>query len=347
MASTSLRSRSSGFTLLELMVAISLATIGSFAIFSIMTGQMQAHYDQTRVGDAQANARMAMDLIATRAEGAGFGLPMGFTFNTANEINNAPVGDIYNTCPGTDVFEFRARDPRQTWFVAAASNPAQLVLAPLAGGLLDIPWPIGQRLMIFLGTGKVATVQTSANRAMNALSSSLKAASSVSYLGAADPSPTGDECNMVIVSRFRVSCVDPVHPTLVIENDTDLNGDGVVNQNDLLPIANDIEDMQVVYFIDADANNSLDPTEQATPVPANAVTNWGLVKGVRVSLIARSPNQGAPGQSVPSAAMNLEDHSPVTPPTDFYFRRQVRETVIFENRNPAKPVYQHMSNRYL
>ena len=336
-----------GFSLLELMVALALATIGSFAIFSIMTGQMQAHYDQTRVGDAQANARMGMDLVASRAEAAGFGVPMGFTFNTANEINNAPVGDIYNTCPGTDVFEVRSRDPRQTWFVDAASNAAQLVVTPLAGGLLDVPWPLGQRLMIFLGTGKVATIQTSASRASAALSVALNVASSVNYGTAADPLPTADECNMVSVSRFRVSCVDPSHPTLVMETGTDINGDGVVNQNDLLPVANDVEDMQVVYFIDADANNSLDVTEQAAPVAANAVTNWQLVKGVRLSIIARSPNQGAPGQTVPSAAMNLEDHLPVAPPTDYYFRRLMRETVIFNNRNPAKPTYQHMSNRYL
>jgi len=336
-----------GFTLLEMMVAVLLASIGSFAIFSIMTGQLQAHYDQTRVGDAQANARMAMDFMADRAEGASFGIPMTYTFNPANEINNQPAGDAFSTCDKTDVFEVRARDPRDTWVVAAGSTAAQLILMPLAAGVVDVPWTIGQRLQIFLGTGKVAMLRTTANRAAIATTVALNPLLNVAYGTAADPSPTGDEVNMVVVSRFRVSCVDPVHPTLVMETDTDINGSVSVDQNDLLPIANDIEDLQVVYFIDADANNSIDATEQAAPVAASAVTNWQLVKGVRVSLIARSPNQGAAGQTVPSKPMNLEDHNVGAPATDFYFRRLMQETILFDNRNPAKPAYQHMSNRYL
>jgi prepilin-type N-terminal cleavage/methylation domain-containing protein len=339
-----MRHASRGFTLLEMMVAVLLASIGSFAIFSIMTGQMQAHYDQTRVGDAQANARMAMDLLSTTAESAGFGIPMSFTFNAANEIDTAPAGDPYSTCPGTDVFEIRSRDPRGTWTVDAASNSTTLALAPI--GFTDLRWPSGQRLMIFLGAGKVATLQTSASRALNLTTVALKTASSVSYGTAADPVPTGDECNMVVVSRFRVSCVDPAHKTLVMENDTDINGDGKVDATDLLPVANDIDDFQVVYFIDADANNQLDATEQAAPVAASAVTNWQLVKGVRLSVIAMSPNQGAPGQTVPSAPMPLENHTPTATP-DYYFRRLMQETVVFSNLNPAKPAYQHMSNRFL
>ncbi len=340
-----------GFTILELIVALALASIGSIAVFSIMRGQIQASYDQGRVGDAQANARVAIDFIVQRVEMAGFGLP-GTAVFVANELDNSLGGDAATTYPGTDVFEVRARDPRGTWNVQGGSSAALLNLYPLGiapapfnAPITDIVWPYGQRLMIFVTLGQVATLQTAAKKDLGVTSVALNAGQSQNYTPATQQLDQA-EAYMVNVSRFRVSAVDIQHPTLVLEDDTDVSGDGTVDQNDALPIANDIEDLQVVFFQDTDLSGTLDPTELAAPLASTAVTDWTQVKAMRVTVVARSANQGAPGASTASQRITVENHTPAAG-TDYYYRRTMSETVYFDNRNTASPAYQNISNKFL
>jgi type IV pilus assembly protein PilW len=62
-----------GFTLIELMIAVTLSTIIVAAGFATLTGGYKATRVSNLVSDTQQNARAAMDLIAVDLKAAGFG----------------------------------------------------------------------------------------------------------------------------------------------------------------------------------------------------------------------------------------------------------------------------------
>lgn len=63
-----------GFTLIELMIAVTLSTIIVAAGFATLTGGYKATRVSNLVADTQQNARAAMDLIAVDLKAAGFGM---------------------------------------------------------------------------------------------------------------------------------------------------------------------------------------------------------------------------------------------------------------------------------
>src|SRR5262249_26088049 len=102
-----------GFTLLEMMISLGIASITALAVFGVLSGQLLGLNDQNRVADVQDNARLAMDTITAKLSTAGFGLPPAKVFGPTGDAgggktqaaNNAAGGDAYNTCANTDVVE--------------------------------------------------------------------------------------------------------------------------------------------------------------------------------------------------------------------------------------------------
>src|SRR5262245_52390519 len=65
----------SGFSLIELMVALTVTLIVSGAVYGLLTSGSSAFRKEPAMADRQANIRAAMDLIVSDLRGAGAGMP--------------------------------------------------------------------------------------------------------------------------------------------------------------------------------------------------------------------------------------------------------------------------------
>src|SRR5512139_3712660 len=122
-----------GFSLVELMMAMTITLIVSAAIYGLLTSGSNAFRREPELADRQQNIRVAMDLVARDVYNAGAGLPtfsqvftitdpagasceatlngcgvMG-TLGTTAAQNRAP-GDSGDTSENTDVLEMVAVD---------------------------------------------------------------------------------------------------------------------------------------------------------------------------------------------------------------------------------------------
>jgi len=96
---TETRSHEQGFSLVELVIAMTVTLIISGAVFQLMTASQNAFRKQPGVADRQQNIRMAIDLISQDVFGAGFGLP---PFAQAFEDNLDGVGPTGSGGAATD-----------------------------------------------------------------------------------------------------------------------------------------------------------------------------------------------------------------------------------------------------
>ena len=69
------RASESGFSLIELLVAMVITLIVSGAIFGLMTAGQNAFRREPELAERQQNIRLAMDLITRDIANAGSGLP--------------------------------------------------------------------------------------------------------------------------------------------------------------------------------------------------------------------------------------------------------------------------------
>lgn len=341
-----------GFTLLEVMVSAGIASVVAFGVFALITGQVEGYNREERVTNAQMVVRASMMEVVKDVSQAGFGIPGDWAIGPGS-ANNV-VSGVLGTCPNTDVLEVRARDPRGYWPLAAGSTSSNLnfsLSAPMTTNGTDFDWPLGSRVFAYSALGHYSLARISAKRLANTTGAALIVAESgdLDLPGNADVRTTS-QVYLVNTYRFRVICTEPEHPTLVLERDTDRNNDGIVDVNDQLPVATDIEDMQVAYLMDpdrdgivTDANAVAHPSLAVDPNYVVAADRLRAVKAVRVTLVSWAKSQLNPT----NLPLIVEDHSPPQVP-DAHVRRLLRQVITFENRDTASPdTYLHMSNQVL
>jgi type II secretory pathway pseudopilin PulG len=98
-------SNEQGFSLVELVIAMTVTMIISGAVFQLMTASQNAFRKEPAVADRQQNIRMAIDLISQDVFGAGFGLP---PFAQAFRDNLDGVGPTGSGGAATDEIELVA-----------------------------------------------------------------------------------------------------------------------------------------------------------------------------------------------------------------------------------------------
>lgn len=90
-------------------------------------------------------------------------------------------------------------------------------------------------------------------------------------------------------------------PFLMLDQGYDVNNDGAISDLDLVPIASDVDDMQITYSLDqvgilAQPSNPLSPNTTSYVVDADHNGVWGDTSGTREQL---SGNPNAPGSGSP------------------------------------------------
>jgi prepilin-type N-terminal cleavage/methylation domain-containing protein len=148
----------SGFSLIELMVALVVTLIVSGAVYGLLTSGSSAFRKEPAMADRQANIRAAMDLIVSDLRGAGSGMPP-FTRVFTPGLDG-PAGSPNSPAGGlTDELEFVTETSSRTGQLICAFSGTNIEV-----GEPNTPINVGDSFAIFLGNGqwtvRVATAVT-------------------------------------------------------------------------------------------------------------------------------------------------------------------------------------------
>ncbi len=276
-------SRARGFTLVELIVGVLVASIVVVFAVGLLTGQVRSYTAGADDRGVQETARIALEDLGSNLRMAGYGIDPAFAFDFGTMANapmdRAPGGALVRipgyactgavTCrdgvAGPDELVFLSRSPYFNHALATAPTTTQLTLR----GPLNAPLHRGQILQVACLSGELewAYVTVGAEVAVNA--------------GASVPVPLADgsgtdfplqndwltrtcfqggQVAVLKVDRYRyfVGTYDAdgtvrdwgtagAHPILMLDQGlTDATGAAI-----LTPVAPDVEDLQVTYLFPA------------------------------------------------------------------------------------------------
>jgi prepilin-type N-terminal cleavage/methylation domain-containing protein len=322
------RGTESGFSLVELMIAMTVTLIVSGAIYGLLTAGGDAFRREPELADRQQNIRAAMDLVSRDVFNAGASLP---TFAQVFTIADVPAGcGALDGCgvagsmgpDPTDVVEMVSADeecPLQTVCSsgAVAGQAGEFVTREGVPACMNLPGfallTDNTSFVLQVASASAATTQCTSGDARNgnvALAAALAPWPPLAaFLPAASaPPPVG---NVVFLYRGRIvryriaPSTDPMDlgPALWRSETGRYQRDGTLVAEPGEPgfagtgggspwemVARGIEDLQVEYFAGAG------PWADAPPVVTNGDWN-ALVQRVRITLSARSSAANLAGQT--------------------------------------------------
>jgi hypothetical protein len=363
----------SGLTLIELLVGMGIALVAIAMASMAMLTQSQAMRALDLTRGANTSSREAMQQIEHNLRLLGWGVDPHFAIDlTTNCLNPTPPGPCRDQVSAPDQLAFVTRNPMyrffnlneggcalangctygKAWPITAmtAGSPNTVTISPQATNPASINLEMGRIVLAVCGGGQNATMLT--------LSQSYTVTNSGTFElkpNTTNSPPYNDwnslqSCHrqagamLFLVDHYRYFIQTfGTTPWLMLDLGLDLNGNGTLpptDPADLIPIAKDVEDMQVAYVIPPNpacatapdngpgatgdwivGNNPgvvEEPIGTAATVPPTYQTagndpsrcnslNAANVRGVRVSLRIRSdlPDRSRPptwpGDSIPFA----------------------------------------------
>jgi type IV pilus assembly protein PilW len=352
--------RHEGFSLVELMVAITLALLLTGAVISVFVGSRSAYESTAGVGEMSDSGRLALNLIGESVRSAGNLACNSAMSATSQNVAPAPGSFLNNFGQGVVGFEANGTSPP-----AALAQPA----VPAAGAAnnwtpnLDgtitaaAPGPIGvpdkgsDVLVIRLSVPRVSPVYTTADVAPLANIVTVTPApgsiTATQYAAVADctksvifqvaavglGAPSTVTLNAPLPVGFSAGALVAPLTTIVYYIGTGSDGDSSLFRieqvngpgfaappEELVP---DVENMQVLYGIDPTGTQTA-----AAYVPANQVGANTNVVSIQVALLVASP---AAGKQVPAAAPYNLLGTQVTVPADNRARQVFYATLNLRN----------------
>lgn len=319
-----------GFTLVELLIAMAIASVVGMAGVAVFSSSNWAYKLNEDVAEAQQNARVAMERLSKDIRAAGFGLP-----DDPSQINISMGGTTW-TSPITVTTSGGTGNPDSITILGIGYEPGKL-----AGGAINCP---------------DATVPNKNNSTCIRLSAASDFFSGGAFdtdrkyinIGGAkyiELANSGhDSTNRILVlgtpdKLDRDYAVDtPVFIIQAVTYSIGTTGEGCSSLNpclksndltglrgsDTQTVAESIEDIQFAYGVDADGDGEMD---SATGFQ-NTVSSPITIAAVRVTVVAKARNKDMRGATFTRPA--IEDHSASSP--DNYRRRIL--TKILKVRNP-------------
>jgi prepilin-type N-terminal cleavage/methylation domain-containing protein len=295
------RAHRKGFTLLEVMVSTTVSLVAVGAASQALMSQYAALQGRDLSRQANGSAREATQFLDTTLRMTGFGVDPRWAIDVNYRCATQPCRD---STTGPDELVVMSRDPRyryqaqgegtcgdpagcfsgDAWpITAATTNPPSLtprlqpgttleegrvILAMCAGGQNPVMLTLGAPVSLSSASpaGNVVINQFSADPALGPYNATGSLLACHGQPGAA--------MFLVDRSRFFVQTLDGT-PWLMLDTGRDLDGDGVlppIDQDDLIPVAKNVLDMQVAYALDPCA---------ASPAGPDSDGNWviGDAKG--------------------------------------------------------------------
>ena len=317
------RQREGGFSLIELMVAMTITLVISGAVYGLMAGGQTAFRREPELADRQQNVRVGMDLIMRDIANAGSGMPtfmQTFTQNlnacAACPNGGAPMGPDADR---TDELELmtnsgaRENEPAchtagggastQVRMVRQSSTiPQQTVVILIMD---DGTWTI--RNIVDTSTNNTGADNCDAGNPHTGLnfnsgandSFNMNTPASVCGPNTYGQGNSSNPCNVLEISfgevvRYRIRNDADGVPVLQRSSTADFAAG-------FQTVARGVENLQVQYLrADADPTVAANWQDNAPPVVAN---QWGsLISQVRVTLASRSEARNVQGETAAATA---------------------------------------------
>jgi prepilin-type N-terminal cleavage/methylation domain-containing protein len=309
----------SGFSLVELMVALVVTLIVSGAVYGLLTSGQSAFRKEPAMADRQANIRAAMDMIVSDLRGAGVGMPpftLVFTpgLDGPAGSENAPGGGL------TDELEFITETSSRTGQLICFSDNTTIVVPEP-----DAPFEVDQSFLIFLAdsrwtarkatavnkqySGAVGTCSaTGTHTQVEFAAGGINVAAGICAAGQLIGTTAGGTCppqsfSFGRVVGYRIRYDGTQTPSLERQTSDDWGT--------WLPVLPGIEDLQVRY--QGGAGLGPPPAFKDVPETPDAFANVAgpqidelnkLVRQVEVTLGARALGPGLTGQQTAAGVAN-------------------------------------------
>lgn len=383
-----------GFTLLEMMVGGAMGVFAVTLVLGVFISQNASFQSLDLVRQMNAGGRDASLELQISLKRAGYGIDpnLAFDFTCGGQPAGTKCHDSYN---GSDDLKFYARNPN---YVYTPQNAA----CSTAGGCYNggYAWPItavvnnttitvtlgavtlrpGQTVVALCPAGTNPVYAKVTGTGITGTGVSLNISPTINTRTPGTPDTTsliGDSQYSSCHAGGGLFLVDQYHyfvttlnnePWLVLDTGLDYNGNGILppaDQNDLVPVARGVEDMQVAYQLGVPllsptptapdsnqdwviGNNAAvaaveepNPTATATQSgAANGSLNPGNIRGVRVSFVIRSmiPDRSLGTTFLGDPAVKFENRSDVSAITLGQYRRMpVTLGVAARNMASANP----------
>ena len=330
------RRRERGFTIIELLVAMAVASIVAMSGFALFSQSNWSYQVQESVGEAQQNARIATDRIVRDIRTAGFGLPKdpsitldGETFETPILVEDATGYDGSDkiTILGIgyeagELSEDSNENTKGTEYICySPTTTAEKIVTD------------GARVG---ASRKYVSIDGAFSAELNTSIDSVACAGGVTLPLNIPSKLKGDfeSGTVYIIQAVEYSIVTDItgcsttHPCLASEDFAGLRGSG----RQLL--AENIEDIQFAYGIDdsGEVGSAIDCATTASATPgfkcSPASGEESDIRAVRVTLSARTRNRDPKGATFNRPA--IENH-PASDPPDNYRRRILTKVVKIRN----------------
>jgi len=348
LSKTSLSSvRSSGYTLVELMVAMALGLFLMMGVFQLNQANQKSSRLQDSLAQTQKNGRFAIDSISYAIKTAGYSgfykdlstgvdnalkNPTSSSWDVATPVegfNNVSNGDniagITGFFPGTDVLLLKGMSQDNFRVIANASTSNMVVASPsaFATGEIVVVSDIDQASVFQISNATSDTVQTTLT-----LDTAGNTPGNAALLGSIyDPKA---EIGKLKVQMLHIKNGQNGSPALFTTSLVNASGDIQLQEAELV---SDVGDMQISYSVDSNNDSIVDTTQEA-----HNVTNWNQVIGINIAILATSNNDNV----LPEKTSYSFDNNLVT------FKRDAVATASADRRlKRSFTVYMPLRNRVL
>jgi type IV pilus assembly protein PilW len=356
--------RTRGFSLVELMVAITLALIVTAGVISVFVGSRSAYESTSGTAALTDGGRFALNFISTSVRGAGYmscstapnvqgilnaGSPLAFGFNEALQgfeaVGTGPIAGAYAIAPAPVAGDGNAGDwvggldasltglPVQHNDVLVARSTLPNAQTVYVSAIVDGAPSFTVNTQGSLLAGQLAVISDCMKGVVFQISGIAPPGPNAVITHNAGGSPGNSTSTFAPLSFAPGAQVTPVD-TVVYYIGVGADGDGALWAYDLnatgtftaSELVPDIEAMQILYGLDTTKTQTV--TEYVT---ADAVVDFNTVMSVKVALLAAS----APG-SVPLTGAKTYNMlgTLVTAPNDTRSRQVFEETIAVRNALP-------------
>jgi prepilin-type N-terminal cleavage/methylation domain-containing protein len=282
----------SGFSLVELLVAIFIGVILVMAVYSLFIMQNQSYINQNRVAEMQQNVRMAMSILSTEFRMAGFGFSIDGDYKTTSATVAYAVTPT-NSSTGPDSVTLRYGINPTTLTTAIANSTGSTMVVSNTNGFAPNDYIIvsdGQNASRL----RVTSVNSGTSLSFTPVSPNIF--------------PTGGFGVGSRVYKLKQTSYRISNNTLQVQTD------GVTWQD----LVNEIEDLQLGY----QGTTTPSGTWLDNPNPVNQTT----ITGVQINILARPNDQDL---QFTGQRPIIRDHAAGS--SDHYRRRLLTSTIRIRN----------------
>ncbi len=294
---TSLRTRQSGMSLVELMVGLALGLLLMAGVMQVFLSSKQTYRFQDAQSQIQENGRFAMDTLESRLRMAGYAGCYGdFSSGVENMLNN-PANFAWNISNPVQGFDNVAATDNLGGITGFIAGSDVLVIRGMSNGVLVNSNPDNLEFTVTAANNRFAPGEillvTDCDQASLFQATAVTTASGVTTIkhtagGGMTPGNSAGNVDNSYGNEAEIGHLqtwmyylkksdDNDRPALLVSS---LVSDGTTVSLDSQELVQNVENLQFVFGVDTDSDRDTDVYQEAA-----AVTNWGNVVSVRIALL--------------------------------------------------------------